>query len=108
MNISPATASPASSASASSASASASSSPGHLYQVLAIGPNGLNAVQTDTHRPIGIYRQDKRRHEVLAPAGAASDNEPRRFVCQDCGAAFLRPSELRVRLLSPVFDPSLT
>lgn len=102
---SPGTPSPATPGSSGSSSAS---STGHLYQVLAIGPNGLNAVQTETARPIGIYRQDKRRHEAHAPASASADGEPRRFVCQDCGAAFLRPSELRVRPLALPASVALT
>lgn len=94
LSSSPASASPATpSPSASSASSNASSNSGALYQVLALGPNGLNAVQTETEKPIGIYRQDKRRHEVMDLS--SSDSETRRYVCQDCGTAFLRPSELR-------------
>ena len=72
-----------------------------------MGPaGGLNALQTETDRPIGIYRQDRRRHEVHATpgssaAGAAAGGEVgaggRRYVCPDCGQAFVRPSELQVR-----------
>ncbi|KAH7105133.1 hypothetical protein BKA62DRAFT_437762 [Auriculariales sp. MPI-PUGE-AT-0066] len=68
---------------------------GPTYQVLALGPTGnLNAVQTDSSRPIGIYRQDRRStNPSFEPSGSS-----KRHVCHQCGAAFSRPSELTTHM----------
>jgi hypothetical protein len=81
---------------------------GNLYQVLAFVPSGLNPVQSETNRPIGIYRQDRRRHETPMNPGMAEggSTEVRRHVCQECNVAFIRPSELRVRELSQEKRPT--
>ncbi|KZW01213.1 hypothetical protein EXIGLDRAFT_718967 [Exidia glandulosa HHB12029] len=67
--------------------------PGHgqqapvLYQVMAVGNNGLQPLEAATDRPIGIYRQNER--QQAEPAA-----RPKTHICKDCGFAFDRPSAL--------------